>query len=377
MEEGTYSDIGSRLKGYIDNKFIDPSKLKSFFHFLLKNQNVSSAGLILDKDLEIKLTNQFETLGKLIFGVEIKRNPAALLTNAMFFDLVDQGVYKIEDIDKKMPMSMKDGAVPGSVTIDKKVSGYLTSLSAYDYRNKEEKSKAEEVVIRDNSILKDWLLYKLRIKIHDLIKDLNADSTIEELNFIITNIGDKKEKIHNKEIIFTQDGNNFSLTLRWQKKGTTEKFHIHSCSVQYIDSKILSDIIKDWYGIQIPYLQGVIILQAAGEKKDKFDPNLGEFGMLIDKYSEEKSNKNTFLQKKREGIDFMEYAVEEDLLNQASSQLNLKKREKKFQEKFINKSFKEDNVETSQVAKNTGALTLMQDDNIHISGASDHSADEI
>ena len=72
-------------------------------------------------------------------------------------------------------------AVSASITIDKIVSKYLTSISVYDYRDKEEPAKAKILAARDKRILKDWLLYKLEIDVNKKIEHLNKESTIQNL----------------------------------------------------------------------------------------------------------------------------------------------------------------------------------------------------
>ena len=95
-DEGPYSTIGERLKNYSDNKFIDLTKLKQFLQHSFRNK--FNNDIIVNKELEVELLDQLQTLVKLMFSVEVKRNAAALLTNAMFFDLVNANIYEIQDI---------------------------------------------------------------------------------------------------------------------------------------------------------------------------------------------------------------------------------------------------------------------------------------
>ncbi|WP_425360608.1 hypothetical protein [Candidatus Tisiphia endosymbiont of Ceraclea dissimilis] len=111
-----------------------------------------------DKQLEADLIEQFKADIELIFGIEVKRNSASLLTNAMFFDLVDKGIYKLKQIASKMPMAM-EGAVNASVIIDKDMG-----KSTYDYRENPRGSKeAKQLLKNDTEILQDWLSLKLDI----------------------------------------------------------------------------------------------------------------------------------------------------------------------------------------------------------------------
>jgi hypothetical protein len=281
-DEATYSGIGARLKEYIDNGFIEKDKFKPFFQSLIKGK--INVDIVLDEELTTDLLNQLQTLVKFIFGIEVKRNPAALLTNAMFFDLVNAGVYKIDEIDEKMPMAM-EGGVSASVTIDKKVDEYLTSISEYDYRGTEAKSKSDILAKKETAILKDWLLNKLGIKIYDTIKTLKQHSAIEDFEKLgfVTDIVNKEENINNNLVSFEHNGNKFNLKLVWNNplKGTP-KFSIALCEVQEINAEVLYELIHEWYGIEIPYLKGIIRLKAAGDKKDKFDPDISHSKILIE-----------------------------------------------------------------------------------------------
>jgi hypothetical protein len=100
--------------------------------------------------------DQLKTLVQL-FELEVQRNPGALLTIPMFFDLVDAGYrgYNIQNIAEKMPIAM-EGAVAGSTYLDFKLGGMLTALSKYDHRAEGVKDKGEKLADRDNTILKDW-----------------------------------------------------------------------------------------------------------------------------------------------------------------------------------------------------------------------------
>lgn len=231
------------------------------------------------KALETDLVAQLKTDVELIFGIEVKRNPAALLTNAMFFDLVDAGQYEIEDIATKMPMAMKN-AVSASVIIDK-VMGKLT----YDYRdNLRGSEEVLELVKKDESILQDWLNLKLNISskiersdttnaipnlgMNDLVKKL-ADL---KLGHIDTSKCNTRKKIQNEENIgFNFDDCSGIVKLQWNT--AVGKFKVSEPQIHHVKAKVFYDLILEWYGIKLPYLNksDKIILKAAAEPKDLED----------------------------------------------------------------------------------------------------------
>lgn len=275
--EGTYKTIGEGLKKLIDKKFINEKKLKEFFQSSLKGKKCST--IIQKKIVETDLIDQLKADVELIFGIEIKRNPAALLTNAMFFDLVDSGLYKIEHIASKMPMAMK-GAVLASVMIDKEM-GKLT----YDYRENPRGAKdAKDLLKKDKIILKDWL--KCKLKINEEIEQnitaykdflqLGSNTTVKELQKFIKNNkldfinteSDEKAAINNikTKITFKLDDYEGKFILKWN--GTEYKVEV--CQIHKIKANVFYDLIKEWYGIELPHLNkpDLITLKAAAEPED-------------------------------------------------------------------------------------------------------------
>ncbi|WP_425360535.1 MULTISPECIES: hypothetical protein [unclassified Candidatus Tisiphia] len=276
--EGAYDTIGQELKRLIDDQFIYKSKLKEFFLSSLRGKICFE--IVKNKTTETDLIDQLKTDVELIFGIEVKRNPAVLLTNAMFFDLVDKGIYKIEEIADKMPMAMK-GAVVASVIIDKSMG-----KSIYDYREKPTGYKeVKELVEKDESILQDWLKWKLAINkkieqkdagnnfsklgLNDVIEKLkNLKLEDKSLDFIKTDKCSNKAKIKDTEIPFELDTCKGTFRLEWNT--TNVKYNVKVCQIQQISAKVFYDLIKDWYGIELSCLNkdDFILLKAAAEPKD-------------------------------------------------------------------------------------------------------------
>ncbi|MFU7502809.1 MAG: hypothetical protein ACE1S7_05250 [Candidatus Tisiphia sp.] len=278
--EGTYETIGQQLKRLIDKEFINKNILKQFFQFSLKGKECSEiVRLTTTKTLQwdttkANLMDQLKTDIELIFGIEVKRNPAALLTNAMFFDLVDKGIYKIQDIADKMPMAMK-GAVPASVIIDIQM-GESTYDYRYDYEDAPKGYKeVRNLASKDEAILHDWLKYKLQETLDEKVKNIQSDPTIQELTncFQNLNIGvigmSRKQLKENDHMTLNSNDNKFSGgKIQWSKN----KSHI-KCTldkVNKIEAKVFYNLIKDWYGIELSYLNkdDLILLKAAAEPQD-------------------------------------------------------------------------------------------------------------
>lgn len=271
--EGTYENIGQELKKLITRDFINEKELKNFFQSSLKGKVCSKT--IKNRAVQTDLRDQLKIDVDLIFGIEVKRNPAALLTNAMFFDLVDKGIYKIEEIVNKMPMAMK-GAVSASITIDKEI-GKLR----YDYRENPRGTKeAKELLEKDESILQDWLNLKLNISskiersdIANAISSLGMNDLVQKLadlnlGYIDTSKCNTRKKIQNEENIdFKFDGDIVNCKLQWDT--TVMKFKVMP-QIHDVKAKVFYDLILEWYGIELPYLNmsDKITLKAAAEPKD-------------------------------------------------------------------------------------------------------------
>ena len=116
--------------------------------------------------------------------VEAMRSPSALLTNAMYFDLVVEGKLTIADLPTKMPMAMQ-GAVAESTSLEHYLREDLSSRVTYDYREGKQSSKTQ-LVTRNQNILHQWLVdTKLEdnIPITAINEAIKADdATIKSLN---------------------------------------------------------------------------------------------------------------------------------------------------------------------------------------------------
>ncbi|WP_375332138.1 hypothetical protein [Candidatus Tisiphia endosymbiont of Temnostethus pusillus] len=276
-DEGAYDAIQKRLQRFIDERYIDKSKLSKFFKSSLRGKEYGD--VILNNELRDELTNQLQTLVKLMFGVEVKRNAATLLTNAMFFDLVDANMYKIGDILDKMPMVMQ-GAVSASTTIDKEMRDKteVKKTSEYDCRAKFEPSKARDLANRDDKILQDWLKWKLQSDIDAAVEDLGGNDSIGTLSNrfkdLNISIGRGRGKIMDKLPIPIRPGNNEFEEGKIQWNQNESKIKSEVSKVQKVKAKVFHDLINDWYGIKLPHLDKldlIIELKASAEPRDFYE----------------------------------------------------------------------------------------------------------
>lgn len=168
VNEGDYKSIGKRLQRFIDDHYIKEDNLSKFLKASLKGEGYGDIVHDNAKGFSVDLMDHLQTLVKLIFGVEVKRNSAALLTNPMFFDLVDAKVYKVQDIADRIPMAMK-GAVSASVFMDKQ-----KNESTYDYRN---------VTLLPMQLVDNKSQYwsQLKSKIDKKIEELNIAKKVSSL----------------------------------------------------------------------------------------------------------------------------------------------------------------------------------------------------
>lgn len=153
---GTYDDISQALKG---TQLSDKAIAESLFNIMhgeeiadIKSKPVPMA---------IKIEGLLHNVYYLLCGVEVNRNPSALITNPMFLDLVKKGVYKFTDMADILPMSI-EGAQGASRGIGKVFStpfikGFKPMDSSetrvFDIESKE----VSEMLLRTSKLISKWL----------------------------------------------------------------------------------------------------------------------------------------------------------------------------------------------------------------------------
>ena len=113
-------------------------------------------------------------LTDLLFNCETTRGVSAYLTNAMFFELVDAGIYPMNELADRLPIAIradkalkeKSGAVDAYRELHEMLGGtyggtgkFLTTRSYYDHKKGNE-GKALELMARDTVLFFDWLIHK-------------------------------------------------------------------------------------------------------------------------------------------------------------------------------------------------------------------------
>lgn len=221
---------------------IEGSDFKPWFQSILKGKIPEGDKW---KNLSTEFKNAFYKFSFLLFVCETTRNVGSLLTNAMFFDLVDKGIYSVKDLPNKLPMAF-DGATGASLSINQSLGpkygetdGYLSSVLHYDYRTDFDDSYAQKINKKDKNIFSDWVAFcKMGLdkdKIKDHIQELEKDMkvAIKSQSFCFEKEG-YKVNLHNISIERDQ--------LVWQ------------AGVEKAPIEILGQLIKDWYGLEMDFL---------------------------------------------------------------------------------------------------------------------------
>lgn len=94
-------------------------------------------------------------LADLLFNLEPEREVSAFLTNVMFIDLVERGIYKVTDLPDKLPMAMRD-AVSTSRHIRSVLP--LTKQHKFDFIDGDNfPIRIIEFCLKNLIIMSDWL----------------------------------------------------------------------------------------------------------------------------------------------------------------------------------------------------------------------------
>ena len=162
----TYDKIAKKLR-VIAKTTTDPEIAESMMDILCGR----APKIYNDKSPEAAKELEFlSRVTHLLFSTEVSRNKSALITNAMFLDLVKSGTYKMSDI-VNLPMSLQN-AVMASRTLSAITSNSSPGHRKYD--QSEHKAEPDSKVVRAllaraENICSDWA--KLR----------NAEDVVDEI----------------------------------------------------------------------------------------------------------------------------------------------------------------------------------------------------
>lgn len=276
--------------------------LKLLLQKIIREQEIKEEEInnVLVNSQDIEFLYKFTDL---LFHCESERNVSAFLTNAMFFDLVEAGVYRIDDLANRLPMAIKKdedktsgpGAVAGARYLLDLLGGsygetspYLTKRQYYDFGETNE-AKAIELATRDTLILLDWLAnhkelqkhidktYKISyqkkyyhngfflaedsVELSQIANELNtlyslhtaAEYHKENSNNLISAVNLYIRNLFSKPLLST------SMEIDSGEKGTTIKDEIF---------KALHNLVYEWYGIRLDYLYSFDEFKK--DNKDKF-----------------------------------------------------------------------------------------------------------
>lgn len=169
-------------------------------------------------------------LADLLFNCEGERNVSAFLTNVMFFELVELGIYNIKNLPNMLPMAMKGAIQASRYTLDmlggkygeEGSENYLIKRQHFDYKTTSYKKQSSigkmqiekvtqtqqelkevllhyELTLKDRVVLSDWINKKHDSSMDKLISLINTINRIYDVNtkefhgYDVSYIGEKNK----------------------------------------------------------------------------------------------------------------------------------------------------------------------------------------
>ena len=156
---GSYERIIDKLN---QQYFNYETLLKEHIKAIIQNNVIAVKESLLSKDIVF-----ISKAADLMFNCEATRNPSALLTAPMFFDLVEVGKYKITDLSTKFPMAMQGAVEASRYILDQCRKSHLF-VKDYYYDCKtlggDAQSLASQLNQKNGQILSDWLQHVKRVQ---------------------------------------------------------------------------------------------------------------------------------------------------------------------------------------------------------------------
>ena len=212
-------------------------------------------------DCNLSQTLYLYRLADLLFNCEGERNVSAFLTNIMFFELVELGIYNITDLPSRLPMAMKGAIQASRYTLDmlggkygeESSENYLIKRQHFDYKTTSYKKQSsigkmqiEKVTQTQQELKEIFLHYELTLKDRVVLSDwINKkhDSSIDELISLINTIN-RIYDVNTKEF----NGHNVSYVEQKNKVCVSELklfFKKEGLNLEdYFKEKLIQNIIK-------------------------------------------------------------------------------------------------------------------------------------
>lgn len=265
----SYQEIAKKL----ESSGIESRLLKTYMIQIIQGTTDFKNNEVISYDNKVYLYK----LADLLFNLETERNVSAFLTNAMFFDLLEQGKYTIRDLPNKLPMAM-DGAVDASRFNQKTLP--LKKYHKFDFKEANPDPKdVENFNLRNTNLIMDWLLEcditNLKMYIQDT---LNIESTT--LNDFIEIFGNKSNIQTLKTLQKKEDFkclllncNNLEFLVDECKAKIIISTKENKFEIDFIIQSFMTNnfynLVKEWYNIEMPYLkEGIVDLDILGENSN-------------------------------------------------------------------------------------------------------------
>ena len=264
----SYQEIAKKL----ESSGIESKLLKTYIIQIIQGNVYFKNNQDISHDNKVYLYK----LADLLFNLETERNVSAFLTNAMFFDLLERGVYTIKDLEDKLPMAM-GGAVDASRFNQTKLP--IKKYHKFDFKDTNAyPNDVREFNLKNITLMLDWLDIKSTdIKLlQSFIIETQKHSFQDGKKLKLTKEGlVKKEEefcIHLSKIFeqykLGKDINNdleklfidYSACFGFNKNEALDKLVenevgdiLSSIKFELINEPI-NILLQKWYGINLPYL---------------------------------------------------------------------------------------------------------------------------
>ncbi|XP_065644964.1 uncharacterized protein LOC136075511 [Hydra vulgaris] len=240
---GNYCNISKMLLQAQQKLELTDQELIKTFQDILKGQNLYNR----HKPTPDVVKTLYD-ITYLLFSCEANRNPEALISNAIFLELVEQGKYTINQMAYHLPMAMSGAIEIGRFFHNhdklKRVNDYAKTIKAPDNTN--------EFIIKESVLLQKW------VGLEEIAGEASL-KLIEENKVLDKEKKKEKNKEAKGEIQQEIDKNKEQI----QEIADRCKELFKNVSTENIQK--LNELIQRWYGVAIKF-------KAGASRADGFDP---------------------------------------------------------------------------------------------------------